>query len=557
MNFIQKENNLSSLIYKILVPRLKAQLDLPEIPNIYHLLDHFHRLSFQEISFFRDSISMNALIDQELLDEFMNLLDALTIYFALRLNPISIELLEKCYDCMHSLQNRIDFEVETTLNCLESSIISALNSIQDLELLRKWLPSIDKLNQLFKFDTCSLRNWFEVKLIENLIFQLQFNKENACMILKFIQEMLLENFNLTDIKSIAMDSAFYYISDLEERNEKSKISEALGIILDCGIVNSLELKFKKFAAIYPVLNVNNTKKVNTDHPSLTKNDLEFISVLYQRNIQTTTEFYKIEVQKAKISEKNELVAVKSYFTVSQEYLKKFEKEIEILKILSNKPGPFLKYYGSYMASKYDDDLEMNFYELGIIMEFCPKTLTNKISANQLTKKRFTEADLSSMISSLLDGFLIMEENKPKIYHQDIKPDNIYFSSNNRILIGDFNVSEVNILREATLATGMVGVQGTLPYMAPEIYAVVSQGRGKYRRGKADVYSFGITLLQMYTCDSCTYNDPTKRPLLDQKVSEISFPWLRSIVTDCVVGDYKQRSSFKDLLRYIPRQTIAE
>ena len=89
-----------------------------------------------------------------------------------------------------------------------------------------------------------------------------------------------------------------------------------------------------------------------------------------------------------------------------------------------------------------------------------------------------------------------------IYHQDIKPDNILVTPNNLLKIIDFSKSVSNCYDEEGFGdTGMHFIKGTQGYMAPELQAhALTENRTqiKYSRGKADVFSLGLVLLQMFT-----------------------------------------------------------
>jgi len=66
-----------------------------------------------------------------------------------------------------------------------------------------------------------------------------------------------------------------------------------------------------------------------------------------------------------------------------------------------------------------------------------------------------------------------------IVHHDIKPDNLLFSREGHLKVGDFGVANRNI--------------GTLPYMAPELFM---ENDVSIRDRRVDIYALGITLLEL-------------------------------------------------------------
>lgn len=543
----QKQSNLFGLIYQNLIPILKLQLDMPKIPNIDKLLVNPSSLSLDDFDELRGLIIDSFSHNQTLANEFLALIDSLTLLRILNNSENSIQEIEKSYEIVCILKHRFDFEITYTVSSIESAAIAAMRFKTDFNLLKSWINAINKVSTVFGFTNSILKNWFESNLIGYLLRELsRSNEKNICEILEIIQEMQRQDFDLKYIRFFAIDSALFIISDLESQKEFSQISKILSAVYECGIVPSIELKFQKFAIKYPLSIISKAQggdKLNY----VSKSEIVFEKAnIYFREAY----IYQIYVQKGLISKTNQAVGVKTYLFLETSLIEKIQKEVEILEILSKMKGPFIKFYGSYLENSYSPAHKAKAFELGIVMEFCPKTLISKIIRKQQTKKYFSEAKLLSIISTLLEGFTLMTTTNPKIYHQDIKPHNIFFTQSKRVVIGDFNVSK---LTEISNATEVVDVQGTNMYKAPEVQLAFS-GKGKYRRGKADVFSFGITMLQMYTCKMQTFNDLENRHLLMEEVAKVKIEWLRNVIEMSLIENFQERPSFKDLIQFLPAQT---
>ena len=100
------------------------------------------------------------------------------------------------------------------------------------------------------------------------------------------------------------------------------------------------------------------------------------------------------------------------------------------------------------------------------------------------KVRFTEADVASMATQLLEALAHAHEHG--VWHRDIKPSNVIMTKTGRIKIADFGIART----DTTGLTMANSVLGTPMYMAPE------QFMGLPIDHRVDVYSAGVVLYQL-------------------------------------------------------------
>ncbi|KFK33243.1 hypothetical protein AALP_AA6G349100 [Arabis alpina] len=121
-----------------------------------------------------------------------------------------------------------------------------------------------------------------------------------------------------------------------------------------------------------------------------------------------------------------------------------------------------------------------------------------------------------------------EDCHPRIIHRDIKSSNILIDNSFEALVADFGLAK--IAQELDLNTHVsTRVMGTFGYMAPE-YAT----SGKLSE-KADVYSYGVILLELITGRKPV---DTSQPLGDESLVE----WARPLLSQAI-----ENEEFKELV----------
>ncbi|OMJ88967.1 hypothetical protein SteCoe_8977 [Stentor coeruleus] len=246
------------------------------------------------------------------------------------------------------------------------------------------------------------------------------------------------------------------------------------------------------------------------------------------------------------------VAVKIYTVTDQSKLGIYDIEINALKALSNQKKCFLQYYGAICAEN----------SLYIITEPCEKSLFDDIIIRQKEQRPYTLDERLIIMNDLLEGFAFMTFKK--IHHQDIKPQNIMFTSSGCVKIIDFNVVILTEDVENTTAQPCeYAIQGTKSWMSPEVLdaflANTSQGQQKkltYKLSKSDVFSLGLVFLKLFTFEDLTgknmgkANDELQRIVRNKVNDEAS----RNLISKMLAVDPGKRPSFRKALGELPGRT---
>lgn len=218
--------------------------------------------------------------------------------------------------------------------------------------------------------------------------------------------------------------------------------------------------------------------------------------------------------------------------------------LETLSVYSTKDNCFAKCYGSYADNS----------KVYIAMEYHPKTLMHVISEFKLSNTRLPDNYITHYTTALLQAFSFMETLN--IFHQDIKPHNLLVTDNWVLKIIDFSISHLKTEFDATVAaTGVHLIQGTQGYMAPELEENLKSKdrKARYRRNKADVFSLGITLLQMYSLEELfTLNYRENNSRLMEKVSAVKIEWFKTLLSKMLQVDYVNRPTFKECMQFLPK-----
>ena len=182
-----------------------------------------------------------------------------------------------------------------------------------------------------------------------------------------------------------------------------------------------------------------------------------------------------DVYKAKCHKLNRYVAIKILkpeLCEDENLVKRFKVEAQAAAGLSH-PN---------IVAVYDVGDEDDFHY--IVMEYLEgKTLKTVIKEQGV----LTEAQIYHVASSVLAALSHAHNNH--IIHRDIKPQNIFWTKNNKIKVMDFGIARV--ITDKTIDMNEA-LTGSVHYISPE------QVKGLVQKECSDIYSLGITMYEMAT-----------------------------------------------------------
>ncbi|MBD1936070.1 type IV pilin-like G/H family protein [Microcoleus sp. FACHB-68] len=160
-------------------------------------------------------------------------------------------------------------------------------------------------------------------------------------------------------------------------------------------------------------------------------------------------------------------------------VKLFEREAKVLKQLHH---PRIPQYLDYFA--VDENTGAGLPWFGLVQEYIPgKSLKQLLDEG----KQFTEFQVRSYATGILEILIYLHELSPPVLHRDIKPSNLILGKNGKIYLVDFGAVQDKATAEGVTFT-VVGTGG---------YAPMEQFWGRAVPA-SDLYALGATLIHLLT-----------------------------------------------------------
>ncbi|CAJ0962983.1 unnamed protein product, partial [Mesorhabditis belari] len=178
----------------------------------------------------------------------------------------------------------------------------------------------------------------------------------------------------------------------------------------------------------------------------------------------------------------------------------------------------------------------------IVMEFCSNGQLNELlKSTELTpSKRWV--DMAQQVAS---GMEYLHRNK--IVHRDLKSPNILAAGDGTMKISDFGTSQ----KWNKMNSALMSFCGTVSWMAPEMIKKDPCSE------KVDVWSFGVVLWEMITCEQPYQGIDSMAVLWGVGSNKLSLPLperipdgLRMLVQQCWSQKARNRPSFQGILQHL-------
>lgn len=209
------------------------------------------------------------------------------------------------------------------------------------------------------------------------------------------------------------------------------------------------------------------------------------------------------------------VAIKFYGVLDSKGLDEFRNEFKVAYKLRHPNLLNINHFDVYDDCPY------------LVMPYCAKgSVSHHIG-------KMPESEIWKFVLDVSGGLAFLHNQQPPIVHQDIKPDNILITSDDRYVITDFGISR-SFRTKMSRTNNNISSSGTIAYMGPERFSekplVVLA---------SDIWAFGMTLYELMTGDvlwegmgGCVQLNGARIPAIERDFS----PELTNLVTSCLAAE---------------------
>ena len=243
---------------------------------------------------------------------------------------------------------------------------------------------------------------------------------------------------------------------------------------------------------------------------------------------------------------NKKYALKKIIAKDLEEIKSFENEFKL--VYECQHNNIMKIYGISICN-----LDAITFALYVLMEIALYDWDVEIKNRVNQRKNYKEDELINILKQLVSALLFMEQ-KLRIAHRDIKPQNILVFKNKLYKIADFGEA-----KEVKISKQLNTLRGTELYMSPILYNGLKKDKDDVTHNpyKSDVFSLGFCFMYAATLNFNIIYEV--RDLVDmEKVEKILHRYLKNKYTEKFIKvlllmmetDENKRVDFYKLNKYI-------
>ena len=235
------------------------------------------------------------------------------------------------------------------------------------------------------------------------------------------------------------------------------------------------------------------------------------------------------------------VAIKVLTNLDQQSAARCRREAENQQLLRENPHIIHLYDYFYFEQS------AGIHVFVLILQYVDKDLFKEITYRSRNTYPWSAAEILNIATDLIDVLASLQ--KLGMAHRDIKPQNLFITSNMSIMLGDFGSStSLHIL------SSEYTIVGTPFYMSPELKNLMldfTNISGTYNPVKSDVYSLGLTLLAMYKLSPpMTLTDLTRlQESTETELSAVSDRSLQTLLSYMLQIKPENRPDFTSLDEY--------
>lgn len=536
--------DLITYVYQYLVPKIE-QGHPPKKSKIYTLIEENSLEAILAMEKSLGEIAKEFIGNQ---NDVINLYRARAFLAICESDNIKAEQAEKCIEYLVSL--KLEERKLNTSAVIEDFICNLNPTISEASLnsLFEWANIIKRIPA-----TLGKQDSF-IPMLSSRLQTLIWNKmpnETMAGNIELAETLLkctaYKDIELTDLIDMVMD---HCINFLETTNEVHELDKAQGSTLQLdvkniskllGILKSFEVSNKDITSRLSSL----VKKFGVDKHKVQNEEIRMNEIRKMTEFSLTEKiFYNHNDPVARTStcviggltSSGVSIAVKIYTVPDRCLLTYYETEVNALKTLSNKKRCFLQYYG----------VVVNENSLYIITECCERTLYDDMTTRKRDNRPYSAEERLNIIKELLDGFGFMSSKK--MYHQDIKPQNIMYTAQGELKIIDFNSVVIDGGDDCGINAKIVA-KGNKSWMSPEYLKAIVQNPSQMpviKHKKSDVFCLGLVFLKLFTFEDLTgkNQESSNEELLKIVDTKIDHEPCKEVILKMLNLDPEKRPSFK-------------